>query len=259
MFFDIAATSGRQYRRAGNKKKSRNGTTIKQSDVKLETAPEPQEGQQIVRRAALLRRPPSLRLLAFILSTSARHRTYTVHVLSLSGLFISLFCFVFLIWSESLQFSFILFYLGTKRMRKVTGWAPAPRPAAATRSDPSPSSRLLKTPAGRQSATPKTHQIIISSRRRKKRRRPQAATLVCSALSLLIIATFPATSLHDSQEARRKIWHIQMFIVKAAILQYIYTILKYYEISTSIKIYSKSTHWNKSIAELMVQLGPLFL
>lgn len=43
-------------------KKSRNCTNIKQSDVKLETIPEPQEGQPSVRSAALLRRPPSLRL-----------------------------------------------------------------------------------------------------------------------------------------------------------------------------------------------------
>lgn len=63
MLLDIVATSGRQYWRAGNiKKKSRNCTNIKQSDVKLETIPEPQEGQPSVRSAALLRRPPSLRL-----------------------------------------------------------------------------------------------------------------------------------------------------------------------------------------------------
>lgn len=63
MLLDIVATSGRQYWRTGNiKKKSRNCTNIKQSDVKLETTPEPQEGQPRVRSAALLRRPPSLRL-----------------------------------------------------------------------------------------------------------------------------------------------------------------------------------------------------
>lgn len=62
MLLDIVATSGRQYWRTGNIKKSRNCTNIKQSDVKLETTPEPQEGQPSVRSAALLRRSPSLRL-----------------------------------------------------------------------------------------------------------------------------------------------------------------------------------------------------
>lgn len=63
MLSDIVATSGRQYWRTGNIKKGRNCTNIKQSDVKLETTPEPQEGQPSVRSAALLRRLPSLRLL----------------------------------------------------------------------------------------------------------------------------------------------------------------------------------------------------
>lgn len=103
--------------------------------------------------------------------------------------------FFYLIWIQSLWGGFFFFSGGGGGGGgRVTGWAPEPRPAAATRSGPSPSSRLLMTPAGRQSVTPKTPNY--HQQERLKHRNLNLSPMRVTALSL-DMATFLAISLHD--------------------------------------------------------------
>lgn len=191
MLLDTGAPSGRQYWGAGNIKKAE---TAQISNSQMWGWKPYREGRPRIRSEALLCRPPSC------VSPNLRLVARTQRWVSPSQWF--------LFWSQSVLF--LLF----NRERAVTGWAPEPRPAAATRSDPSPSSRFLKTPAGRQSATPETHQIIIiiiiNSRRRRKR--PQTSLLCLDFLCRLLHFLLQ----RRTNQRRRKVWLTQVISAKAA-------------------------------------------
>lgn len=183
MLSDIVATSGRQYWRAGNIKKAETAQISNSQMLKLEPIPGP--AGRSSKRPQRSAPPPAASSAAprSNLSKSAPRRTdAALGLLSPSQWF--------LLWSQSAHGFFYYYYYYLRERAGVTGWAPEPRLAAATRSDPSPSSRFLKTPAGRQSATAETHQIIIIIIINSSSRRPQTS-LSLSGLSLLII-TFPA-------------------------------------------------------------------
>lgn len=150
-------------RRGGKHQQSRNTTNIKhlQSDLWIGLETTAREKKTSLLELSTVP-PPFMPVLSFSSLFFAHRRTATATCLgSLSGLFY----FKSDLNPESLR----KFFSGWEV--EVTGSAPEPRPAAATQSGLSPSSRLLRTPAGRRSVggggggwewgwRPKHHNII---------------------------------------------------------------------------------------------------